>query len=450
VSGDHVIRRLAGDARRLLAHPRAPIVALILIVLYSLGARVLYLGEPCSTPCTGATAHTLIFDEAYYVDAARVIDRIRPPAGLQYHDAPLGKDPNAEHPQLAKLAIAAGIELFGDGPAGWRFGSVLFGLIAIVAMYALVRAARGSPWLAVGACAVMALDNLMLVHGRIATLDVYVVASMLVAVTLYLRGAAVLAGVAVGLAACMKEVGLYVLPVLVLLEVIRICWARGAAGGIDAALRARVRPLAIAAGTGLLTLVLVLWLLDVLVPAYDPGTHATYGGSPFSHIGHILSYGFQLKAIPNATGISSMPLQWLLDQKPIDYARVAVNSITGGQVVASRALVLFRGEVNPFIIFLAIPALFAAAAAAWRERDDVAALGAAWCVGTFLPFVVQAYALGRISYLYYILIVMPGVYLTTARLFSRSQMPTAATIGWAVALIYGFIELYPVRSLPLH
>jgi 4-amino-4-deoxy-L-arabinose transferase-like glycosyltransferase len=423
VSGDHVIRRLAGDARRLLAHPRAPIVALILIVLYSLGARVLYLGEPCSTPCTGATAHTLIFDEAYYVDAARVIDRIRPPAGLQYHDAPLGKDPNAEHPQLAKLAIAAGIELFGDGPAGWRFGSVLFGLIAIVAMYALVRAARGSPWL---------------------------VASMLVAVTLYLRGAAVLAGVAVGLAACMKEVGLYVLPVLVLLEVIRICWARGAAGGIDAALRARVRPLAIAAGTGLLTLVLVLWLLDVLVPAYDPGTHATYGGSPFSHIGHILSYGFQLKAIPNATGISSMPLQWLLDQKPIDYARVAVNSITGGQVVASRALVLFRGEVNPFIIFLAIPALFAAAAAAWRERDDVAALGAAWCVGTFLPFVVQAYALGRISYLYYILIVMPGVYLTTARLFSRSQMPTAATIGWAVALIYGFIELYPVRSLPLH
>ena len=125
-------------------------------------------------PGSTAASHTLIFDEAYYVNAARVIVGIHPPQGAPYADAPLHKDPNAEHPQLAKLIIAAGIELLGDNPWGWRLGSVIFGLIAIVAMYALVRAARGSPWLAVGACGVMALDNLMLVHGFwIATLDVY-------------------------------------------------------------------------------------------------------------------------------------------------------------------------------------------------------------------------------------------------------------------------------------
>ena len=34
----------------------------------------------------------------------------------------------------------------------------------------------------------MALDNLMLVHGRIATLDVYFVAMALVSAALYVRG----------------------------------------------------------------------------------------------------------------------------------------------------------------------------------------------------------------------------------------------------------------------
>jgi hypothetical protein len=164
----------------------------------------------------------------------------------------------------------------------------------------------------------------------------------------------------------------------------------------------------------------------------------------------MLSYAAELKAIPNATGISSTPLQWLVDQVPIDYARVAVNSISGGKTIASKALFAAKGEINPFIIFLAIPAVLAAIAAAWRDRDRVAALGAAWCVGTFVPFVLQATVFDRISYIYYMLLVMPGIYIVTAWLFSPSRVPRLATVGWVVALIYGFINLYPVRSLSGH
>jgi dolichyl-phosphate-mannose-protein mannosyltransferase len=448
-----MLRTVANEIRRALAHPRAPLIALILILLYATAARVFYLGEPCSSPCNGDAAHGLIFDEAYYVNAARVIDGIHPPPGAPYASAPLHKDPNAEHPQLAKLIIAGGIELFGDNPYGWRLGSVLFGLIALVAMFALVRGVGGSPWLGVGACAVMSLDNLMLIHSRIGTLDVYYVAMALVAAALYVRGRPLSAGIALGIGACMKLVALAALPAFVLFELFVVAWAHGAAPGTPGVwrtARARLLPLALLVGATAAILIGGVWLMDALVPAYDPGTHITYAGDPFTHIHHMLSYAAQLKSVPNATGISSSPWQWLLDKNPIDYYRVAVNSLSGGKIVASRATFEALGEINPFIIFLAIPALLAAIAAAWYERDRLAALGAAWCVGTFLPLVIEAEAMNRISYLYYALIVMPGVYLVTARLMSPRRVPRAATLGWAVALVYSFVNLYPVKSLSGH
>jgi dolichyl-phosphate-mannose-protein mannosyltransferase len=444
------MRLLVGEARRLLAHPRAPLVALALIVLYSLGARIFYLGVPCTTPCNRDSAHQLIFDEEYYVDAARVIDGIHPPAGLPYATAPLGKDPNAEHPQLAKLIIAGTIKLFGDNQWGWRIGSVIFGLIAILALYALVRGARGSPWLAVGTCGVMALDNLMLIHGRIGTLDIYFVAMTLVAAAFYVRGRPLLAGISLGIASCMKLPALLALPAFVLLELFVVLWARGQSPGVWATARQRALPLIEFLALTAATLLIGVWVLDVAVPAYDPGTHITYAGSPFTHLGHMLSYAAQLKATPNATGISSTPWQWLLDQRPIDYYRTAVNSVAGGKIVASRAIFDARGEINPFIIFLALPALGAALGAAWYERDRVAAVGAAWCVGTFVPFIIQAEGFDRISYLYYMLLVMPGVYIITARLFSPSRVPRLVTVGWVVALVYSFLNLYPVKSLSGH
>lgn len=440
------ISRLATTASRLLADPLAPAVVLSLILVLSLYARVLHLGVPCSGKCKTPASHTLIFDERYYVNAARVIDGIDPPAGDPYHGAPHGKDPNAEHPQLAKLAIAAGIELFGDDPVGWRIGSVLFGLIAMLALYALVRAAGGGAWLATGATAVMALDNLLLVHARIATLDIYAVATMLVAAALYVRGSPLLAGAALGAAACMKEVALYLLVVLALLEALRfarIRWGPRPAAPIGSGWRA----FALFAAVGAASFLGLLALLDVLVPAYDPNAHVTYAGDPFSHLSHIYRYAQLLTTQPHATGISSTPWQWLLDSKTIDYAKVAVNSLAGGHIVATRPTIYFQGAINPFVIFLAIPALFAAAAAAWREGEQLAALATCWCLGTFAPFLLESQISGRITYLYYMVIVMPGVYLVAARLFSPRRMPLAATLGWSAALIYGFLDLYPLRTL---
>jgi dolichyl-phosphate-mannose-protein mannosyltransferase len=440
------IKRRSGFLRRWLSDPIAPVIALCVILVFSFAFRTIDLEQPCASPCKTPASHTLIFDEAYYVNAARVIDHINPPAGADYHNAPLGKDPNAEHPQLAKLIIAATIELFGDDPLGWRIGSVLFGLLALVALYALVRAAGGSGWLAAGAAAVASLDNLLLVHSRIGTLDVYAVAMMLISATLYLRKHPIAAGVAVGVGMCMKEVAIYMIAVFVLFEALRLLrawWSESASGWVQT----NVRPAGLVIVSTAVSFLLLLWILDILVPAYDTGTHITYAGSPFTHFFHIVHYATLLKSEPGKPGISSTPFQWLLNEKAIPYAKTAVTATANGKVVSVHPVYFFQGLMNPFIIFLAVPALLACVSFWWRENDIVALIAVAWFLGNFLPAVFESYALGRVNYLYYMLIVMPAIYIALARAFGDRRMPRAATIGWAATLVFGFADLYPIRTL---
>lgn len=532
--------KLLAAAVRVLKRKRAPLFALCVVLAFSVASKAIDISQPCKAPCSARSHHTLIFDEDYYVNAARVIDGINPPQKMPYHGAPAGDDPNAEHPQLAKLIVAGTIKLFGDTPLGWRIGSIIFAALALLALYALVTGAGGSGWLGVGVCAVMALDNLMLVHGRIATLDIYAVAVALLAAALYVRKHPLLAGLALGVAACMKEVALLLLVVFALFEGLRIARAylarrqaqpsavrqSNAAGQSNAIAQATLaadladaeqldrtldpstdlgRPeapfgvqprqaahpvpaaaygalsrqthspssaargplsalgraprtalqtarrhhgrFALFALVGVGSFIALLWLLDVLVPAYDPGTHKLYAGNPFSHIAHMYNYALLLKSKPQETGIASSPLAWLLDAKTINYAKVVVNTLAGGKIIGSHTLISFRGAINPFVILLAIPATFAAIALAFRDSDDVAALGACWCLGTYVPLLIGNLASDRVSYIYYMLIVMPGVYIVTVKLFAGRHMPRAAALGWALALAYGFIHLFPLRTL---
>ncbi len=74
--------RRAPMARRLrdftLGHSRLPLVLLAVLSVLSFAARIAWIGEPCKQPCNTPNDHLLIFDEAYYVNAARVIDGINP------------------------------------------------------------------------------------------------------------------------------------------------------------------------------------------------------------------------------------------------------------------------------------------------------------------------------------------------------------------------------------
>jgi hypothetical protein len=443
--------------RARLASPAAPLLVLALVSLLSLGARTYQLDQPCNLPCRTANDHALIFDEAYYVNAARVIAHIRPSAGSHYDESPLGTDPNAEHPQGAKLLMAGAIELFGDGPFAWRIWSVFFGSVAILGMYALVRAAGGGRWSAVFAASLMAADNLMIVSGRIGTLDIYALGPMLFGAAFYLRGRLVPAIVLLALADCMKEVAPYALIVLGLLELGRV-WLARRDPSLPAEWRLRqalLRFVLVAVGS-FAGFILGLWVMGLIATPYADSAHELITGGPFAHLWHIITYAEALTDPHGKSGIASYPWQWLLGEGKIEY--LGVGPPNPGQAAGILPVCQFWGEISPPILALAIPALLVCLvriiglprriAAHAADQLQPALLAVAWFVGTWGPYQLQSAVEHRISYLYYMLSVMPGIYLAVTVLASllwrtRRDWARGLTTTFAVSVVVFAVLMYP-------
>ncbi|MEA2212223.1 MAG: dolichyl-phosphate-mannose-protein mannosyltransferase [Solirubrobacteraceae bacterium] len=446
---------------------RLPLILLAVISVLSFGARSALLGEPCQSPCTKASQHTLIFDEAYYVNAARVIAGIRPPSGAHYAEAPLGTDPNAEHPQLAKLIMAGAIELFGDGPFAWRIGSLFAGSIAILGMFALVRAAGGGPWTAVGASALMACDNLLLVHGRIGTLDIYAVAAMIWALTLYLRGKPLGAGLVLAIGSACKLVAPYLLAVLVFLEIARVVLrARDPAAPGDWRAGPALQRLFICGFSAAGVFMALLAVMDQIATPYNDAAAQLITGGAFAHFGHMVSYANSLVSPHGPQGIASYPWDWLVDFKPITYLRIN-PSLPGDGLYAIHPVSKFLGFVSPPVLAAGVLAL---PVALWRfvrpprpsgarqpvtphplrvtGDTELAVVGLSWFLGTWLPFAALSLIDQRTSYLYYMVVVMPGLYVTgawlVARLWRLRRIWLRALIGlWALSVVVAVVLLYP-------
>jgi hypothetical protein len=96
------------------------------------------------------------------------------------------------HPPLAKLIAALGILGLGGGweldaktftehqAFSWRFTSVLFGGIALLATYTLARLMFGNRTIATAAMALLAMDGVFFVQSRTAMTNIYEVAFILI------------------------------------------------------------------------------------------------------------------------------------------------------------------------------------------------------------------------------------------------------------------------------
>jgi hypothetical protein len=166
--------------------------------------------------------------------------------------------------------------------------------------------------------------------------------------------------------------------------------------------------------------------------------------NPFAHIAYMVRFDLQTGALYQAAhsiwahGLNSSAWDWLINAKALHYY-TAYSTLHPGTVAID-----FRGEMNPFIIFLAVPVIGAALAEAWRGRDTLAILIIAWFAGTFVPFLPGSFV--HAGFIYFMLIVLPAVYLGVARLLSGRYLPLWLTAAYVPALLYGAWMLYPFKT----
>lgn len=135
-----------------------PVVAILGLVGLTLATRLPGLDRP----------RAFVFDEIYYaLDAAELLRH--------------GVEPAAAHPPLGKWLIAAGIQVAGFTPTGWRLAALLAGIALVLVTWWAARTVTDDPWLALLGAGLVALDGIAYVTGRLALLDVFVALATTVA-----------------------------------------------------------------------------------------------------------------------------------------------------------------------------------------------------------------------------------------------------------------------------
>jgi len=410
-----------------------------------------------------------MFDEHYYVNAARKIMSM-PVSGGIYADSPAGIDPNGSHPGLVKLILATSLKILGDRAFAWRLPSVIFGTAALLALYWLARSAGARPWVALGATSLAAVDTLFFLHGRIGALDIFAVTFMILSVSFYLRGRPLLSGLMLGLGASAKLVALFVLLIIAFMELFKVL-VEARSGTFEPKSKVReAAKLFLLGGVAVATLLIftnfydrafypssnpvkhtLLMLRNVSTGGLDPSITALSRQEAEKRAGEDDSIIFRTDGQRVRKAPRSRPLEWLLNRHAINYFRLDSprGEVTSWTLLGQKSpyLMAFTARMNPAIIFLAIPALFFSAFASWRRRNAGLFLPVAWFAGTFGPFLVADLAgVPKLGLIYYMVIVLPGIYLAIATLFSGRKVAPIFVPALALSAITCFWIYYPFRT----
>jgi dolichyl-phosphate-mannose-protein mannosyltransferase len=418
------------------------------LLLAALGLRVVHLDLP---------SDYAIFDEIYYLNAARVLIGLPPRsagqnltrvgvpvANIPYAGAPKGVDPNAEHPPLGKLILALSIYILGDNPVAWRLPSAILGTFAIVCVYGLARALRAPPGVSLLAAFLCAFDNMVFVLSRIGMLDIGVIAFLLAGCWAYVSRKPLLAACAMAIATLIKLTGLEGMTALVLFELGAWAVARARAWrapvlGLDAKQgsfgRLGFRRLGLALLVYSVTVLGLLWAMDARWTLFT---------NPVRHMQYMTQQAARLARPQGPLYDESYPWQWLANDTEINLFKREVD-VPGTRPPTKRTLIWYRGAMNPFVLAMAPLALGSAAWLAWTSGNTLALFSVCLFLATYFSNVPAALA-GRVEYIYYFAMAVPAVALASAQFLWR-YLPAFVTVLYAAAVLFGFYEYFPLRQL---
>lgn len=376
----------------------------------------------------------LNFDETAYVPAARLLNALSRPA-------------NIEHPLLGKYLVGWSIRLFGDTPVGWRVMSALFGAVALFATVMTATWTLRSIRAGVLAGGFALLGQLLFVMSRVAMLDIFLVAflmlaSWMIAVSVRAdrgnRRRMALAGLFFGLAIGCKWSAVPFVPVIGLaLATSRGAEAMRTGRGISGWLLAQdLGPV-----RGISTLEAGFWLGPFAVLAYFATFIPAFGyaSDPLTFSG-LIPFQFEMLRLQSGPmaphTYQSTPWQWLFDLRPIWFFYEPVDGIQRGVLLVGNPVMMWAGAIAvPVALFLGLR----------RGAQGLAALALlyllAWGMWLIIPKQVMFYHHYLLPSLY-LCMVLAGVIEHLWLRHDRRHTPIALiAIG-----VLSFWYFYPILS----
>ncbi len=344
-----------------------------------------------------------IFDEYHYVRQAQSLLS--------------GSKITLWHPPLGVYLIASGMALFGDRGVGWRFSSVVFGVLSIWVLYLLVSRSTRSRSIALFSSTLYAFDSLTFVQSSVAMLDVFFVFFMLLGFLFYWRNNRSLAFIMMALSTLCKLVGAAGFGVLIVMMLFD---------------HEKPKDLLKMGAVYVLSVAVPFWVFLLA-----QGVHV----DPFSTLAGMASDILFFPAA--ASKFSSQPWDWLANQKPITYYL--------GWTTRPRYRVWYRGVGNPMIWLLIVPSVFGLIYDYVRHRKKFSLFYLIWFVMVYLPW----YPVGLLSlrplFVFYFLPAVPAVTVSIPIGFANiSQLigQRLTRIGMSIYLIVVlafFIAEFPIR-----
>ena len=362
------------------------------------------------------TPHTLVFDEVHYVPAARTLAALSGPA-------------NIEHPLLGKAIVALCIAVFGDDALGWRAFSSVAATAVVMGVFAILWLTFRSIRTALLGGLLVLVNFTVFVQARIAMLDGFMAAFVVLAVAAMLwaargQGRAVawrwlVGGVLLGSACGTKwtAVPYVAFAALAFVAVKRTCphawpglgWFRAWAilgASVAATYTATFAP--------------------AFFYASDPMTWRTF--LPFQAD----MYARQTQVLPAHTYQSAW-WTWALDIRPVWYLYEPVDGAQRGVLMLGNPVVMWSG-------------LVAVAACLWawaRARDAKLGPVAMLWIGSYAVWAIVPKSPSFFYYYYLPSIWLPVVIAAALHRYGRRRVWDEAVLLAAAAL---FVWFYPILS----
>jgi len=345
---------------------------------------------------------------------------------IYYPNRTLGQDFNLEQPPLGKVIIGFFVYAFSPNVVSFfwaRVPSVIMGAVALVSIYGIGLTIFNEKKWALLSMVFLNFDTLFWIHSRAALLDIYMLAFMMVGIFLYLRNRPYLSMFFLALSTLSKWTGIFGLFIVLIYSLVQ------REDNLKQWVKQSVINISLCAS---IVFIMFTVLLQFFGVSHNPFTEIMLYLKWNSSINWTLSL---VQGVP-----SSQPWAWLFNQTPVRYAWLF-------DPATNLALISFWAQMNPAIIFMAVPVMAYASYDIYKTKSSSSTLILIWFMATWLPYFVISIG-GAEQFIHHSLAMLVSVVLGVINWLRTQRKPFI--IGYSAFVFAAWLWAYPYPFLILY